>query len=157
MTCTEKFTVASRRFASYDPSFVAAMKIHEYQAKAILAKHGVPVPRGEETTSPSEVADITTIHVDRDDPHRLPAEPQEGENPIEEFTRFYRARLDHADQAQALRAQFKNFTSLRNATENNTPLARDHAEFAGESSRFMSHDELVALEFRLDDLHARGQ
>ena len=23
------------------------MKIHEYQAKAILAKHGVPVPQGE--------------------------------------------------------------------------------------------------------------
>ena len=23
------------------------MKIHEYQAKAILARHGVPVPRGE--------------------------------------------------------------------------------------------------------------
>jgi succinyl-CoA synthetase beta subunit len=34
------------------------MKIHEYQAKAILAKHGVPVPRGEETTNPAEVADI---------------------------------------------------------------------------------------------------
>src|SRR5580658_4283237 len=24
-----------------------AMKIHEYQAKALLARHGVPVPRGE--------------------------------------------------------------------------------------------------------------
>ena len=23
------------------------MKIHEYQAKAILAQHGVPVPKGE--------------------------------------------------------------------------------------------------------------
>ena len=34
------------------------MKIHEYQAKAILKKHGVPVPRGEETANPSEVADI---------------------------------------------------------------------------------------------------
>ena len=34
------------------------MKIHEYQAKAILAHHGVPVPRGEETTNPSEAADI---------------------------------------------------------------------------------------------------
>ena len=28
-------------------SFAVAMKIHEYQAKAILARHGVPVPRGE--------------------------------------------------------------------------------------------------------------
>ena len=27
------------------------MKIHEYQAKALLAKHGVPVPRGEMVTS----------------------------------------------------------------------------------------------------------
>src|SRR5499427_1253436 len=34
------------------------MKIHEYQAKAILSHHGVPVPRGEETSNPSEVFDI---------------------------------------------------------------------------------------------------
>src|SRR5215475_15261129 len=34
------------------------MKIHEYQAKAVLAKHGVPVPRGETTTSASEAAAI---------------------------------------------------------------------------------------------------
>jgi succinyl-CoA synthetase beta subunit len=34
------------------------MKIHEYQAKAILKQHGVPVPRGEETSTPAEVADI---------------------------------------------------------------------------------------------------
>jgi succinyl-CoA synthetase beta subunit len=30
------------------------MKIHEYQAKAILAKHGVPVPRGEVVFSPAD-------------------------------------------------------------------------------------------------------
>src|SRR5471030_1978198 len=34
------------------------MKIHEYQAKAILARHGVPVPRGEVTSIPSEAGDI---------------------------------------------------------------------------------------------------
>jgi succinyl-CoA synthetase beta subunit len=34
------------------------MKIHEYQAKAILAKHGVPVPRGEVAFTPDEVHDI---------------------------------------------------------------------------------------------------
>jgi succinyl-CoA synthetase beta subunit len=34
------------------------MKIHEYQAKAILSHYGVPVPRGEETSNPSEVFDI---------------------------------------------------------------------------------------------------
>src|SRR5213082_2848761 len=34
------------------------MKIHEYQAKAILKQHGVPVPRGEETSTPGEVAGI---------------------------------------------------------------------------------------------------
>src|SRR5947208_353926 len=34
------------------------MKIHEYQAKAILARHGVPVPRGEVATSAAEVAPI---------------------------------------------------------------------------------------------------
>src|SRR6185436_272659 len=32
------------------------MKIHEYQAKAILAKHGVPVPRGEVALSAAEAA-----------------------------------------------------------------------------------------------------
>ena len=34
------------------------MKIHEYQAKAILAHHGVPVPRGEETSDPLEAPAI---------------------------------------------------------------------------------------------------
>ncbi len=34
------------------------MKIHEYQAKAVLAKYGVPVPRGEVAFSPQEVPDI---------------------------------------------------------------------------------------------------
>src|SRR5476651_850794 len=34
------------------------MKIHEYQAKAILSRHGVPVPRGEVTSTPAEAADI---------------------------------------------------------------------------------------------------
>jgi len=32
------------------------VKIHEYQAKAILARHGVPVPRGEVAHTPAEVA-----------------------------------------------------------------------------------------------------
>ncbi len=30
------------------------MKIHEYQAKALLARHGVPVPRGEVANTPEE-------------------------------------------------------------------------------------------------------
>jgi succinyl-CoA synthetase beta subunit len=30
------------------------MKIHEYQAKALLARHGVPVPRGEVASTPEE-------------------------------------------------------------------------------------------------------
>src|SRR5439155_15060170 len=34
------------------------MKIHEYQAKAILAKHGVPVPRGEIAFNASEAGEI---------------------------------------------------------------------------------------------------
>jgi succinyl-CoA synthetase beta subunit len=34
------------------------VKIHEYQAKAILARHGVPVPAGEVAHIPSEVGDI---------------------------------------------------------------------------------------------------
>jgi succinyl-CoA synthetase beta subunit len=36
------------------------MKIHEYQAKAILARHGVPVPRGEVTFDASDAASIAT-------------------------------------------------------------------------------------------------
>jgi succinyl-CoA synthetase beta subunit len=35
------------------------MKIHEYQAKAILARFGVPVPRGEVAFSAQEVGEIT--------------------------------------------------------------------------------------------------
>jgi succinyl-CoA synthetase beta subunit len=34
------------------------MKIHEYQAKAILARHGVPVPRGEVTFVAADAVDI---------------------------------------------------------------------------------------------------
>ena len=34
------------------------MKIHEYQAKAILARHGVPVPRGEVAFTPQEVHEV---------------------------------------------------------------------------------------------------
>jgi succinyl-CoA synthetase beta subunit len=34
------------------------MKIHEYQAKAILAKHGVPVPRGEVVFDPADAAAV---------------------------------------------------------------------------------------------------
>jgi succinyl-CoA synthetase beta subunit len=34
------------------------VKIHEYQAKTILSRYGVPVPRGEVAHSPSEVAEI---------------------------------------------------------------------------------------------------
>ena len=30
------------------------MKIHEYQAKAILARHGVAVPRGEVAFTPDQ-------------------------------------------------------------------------------------------------------
>src|SRR4051794_18344107 len=32
------------------------MKIHEYQAKAILARHGVPVPRGEVVFASADAA-----------------------------------------------------------------------------------------------------
>src|SRR5437016_6538777 len=34
------------------------MKVHEYQAKSILARFGVAVPRGEVTDSPSEAREI---------------------------------------------------------------------------------------------------
>src|SRR6187397_2809047 len=34
------------------------MKIHEYQAKAILAQHGVPVPRGEVAFNPAEAGAV---------------------------------------------------------------------------------------------------
>jgi succinyl-CoA synthetase beta subunit len=34
------------------------VKIHEYQAKSVLARYGVPVPRGEVAFSPGEAADI---------------------------------------------------------------------------------------------------
>ncbi len=34
------------------------MKIHEYQAKSVLARFGVPVPRGEVASSPAEAGEI---------------------------------------------------------------------------------------------------
>jgi succinyl-CoA synthetase beta subunit len=34
------------------------MKIHEYQAKSILARYGVPVPRGEVAFSAQEAGEI---------------------------------------------------------------------------------------------------
>src|SRR5262245_46707682 len=34
------------------------VKIHEYQAKAVLARFGVPVPRGEVAFSAAEAADV---------------------------------------------------------------------------------------------------
>src|SRR3984893_17425180 len=34
------------------------MKIHEYQAKAILARHGVPVPRGEIASVAAEAGEV---------------------------------------------------------------------------------------------------
>src|SRR3984893_1158094 len=34
------------------------MKVHEYQAKSILARYGVAVPRGEVTDSPAEAREI---------------------------------------------------------------------------------------------------
>ncbi|HIO64293.1 MAG TPA: ADP-forming succinate--CoA ligase subunit beta [Dehalococcoidia bacterium] len=36
------------------------MKIHEYQAKELLAKYGVPIPKGRVATTPEEAAEITT-------------------------------------------------------------------------------------------------
>ena len=38
------------------------MKLHEYQAKALLAKYGVPVPRGEVASSLDEVRRIAKSH-----------------------------------------------------------------------------------------------
>src|SRR2546422_4385027 len=38
--------------------FPALMKIHEYQAKAILSRYGVPVPRGEVAFNASEAGEI---------------------------------------------------------------------------------------------------
>src|ERR1700730_16070960 len=37
------------------------MKVHEYQAKAILARYGVPVPRGEVTDSPAQARDVARL------------------------------------------------------------------------------------------------
>src|SRR5687768_9041823 len=39
-------------------SYSGLMKIHEYQAKAVLSKYGVTVPRGEVAFTPEEVHDI---------------------------------------------------------------------------------------------------
>lgn len=36
------------------------MKIHEYQAKALLAQYGIPVPRGKVASTPAEAGEIAT-------------------------------------------------------------------------------------------------
>src|SRR6202163_1155704 len=36
------------------------MRVHEYQAKAILARHGVPVPIGEVAFTPGEAGEIAS-------------------------------------------------------------------------------------------------
>jgi succinyl-CoA synthetase beta subunit len=36
------------------------VRVHEYQAKAILARHGVPVPRGEVAFTPAEAGEIAS-------------------------------------------------------------------------------------------------
>ncbi len=36
------------------------MRVHEYQAKAILARHGVPVPRGEVAFTAAEAGEIAS-------------------------------------------------------------------------------------------------
>jgi succinyl-CoA synthetase beta subunit len=54
---TRELTIQSR--ASYHQPF-ADMKIHEYQAKAILSRYGVPVPRGEVAFTAAEVPAIVS-------------------------------------------------------------------------------------------------
>src|SRR5215212_1966073 len=46
--------LANRRQLTRPPS----VKIHEYQAKSVLARYGVPVPRGEVAFSPGEAGEI---------------------------------------------------------------------------------------------------
>ncbi|PJB48214.1 MAG: succinate--CoA ligase subunit beta, partial [Chloroflexi bacterium CG_4_9_14_3_um_filter_45_9] len=36
------------------------MKIHEFQAKALLSQYGIPVPRGRVAYTPAEVKEIAT-------------------------------------------------------------------------------------------------
>ena len=48
----------ARSVATSIRSFLTIMKIHEYQAKAILARHGVPVPRGEVAFNAAEAGEI---------------------------------------------------------------------------------------------------
>src|SRR5262245_14152273 len=43
---------------AHDGEIAPAMKIHEYQAKAILAEHGVPVPQGEVVLTPEDAAAV---------------------------------------------------------------------------------------------------
>ena len=34
------------------------MKLHEYQSKRIFAQYGIPIPRGEVATTPTEAREI---------------------------------------------------------------------------------------------------
>ena len=47
------------------------MKIHEYQAKAILARHGVPSPRGEVAFTAAEAGEMPEEREDGRKPFQL--------------------------------------------------------------------------------------
>jgi hypothetical protein len=51
------------------------LKIHEYQAKAILAKYGVPVPKGEMANTLEEANDVAREKYSGDDAGDAPDRP----------------------------------------------------------------------------------
>ena len=58
-TPLERWSIHGRsRYARHFQDAGSPVKIHEYQAKAILARHGVPVPRGEVAFSAEEAGAI---------------------------------------------------------------------------------------------------
>ena len=53
-----------RGFESHPLRFKVAggnLKVHEYQAKALMAQYGIPVPRSKVASTPAEARDIACL------------------------------------------------------------------------------------------------
>jgi len=59
LTRLDEGATIARAVALISNSHTAKVKIHEHQAKAILARHGVPVPQGDVAFAPHEALEIS--------------------------------------------------------------------------------------------------
>ena len=79
-----------------------AMKIHEYQAKALLARYGVPVPRGEVALSVKEAGAACQIASELEQPRVVWSNPAFEHNAALIVTGKWPATRNNGEQAYML-------------------------------------------------------